>query len=80
MSYPPTEQAKRIQKIVETLDQKVAEATKVGLDLNSMKLALERVTKELDQVRQHLATELAKLDRGMPEAMKTGKPELAKAS
>lgn len=80
MTYQPPEVVKRIQGLLETLDQKKSEVTRLDQDMNRMKLALGEATKALDNTRRQLLVELQKLDEGIPEMLEASSVRARKAS
>lgn len=82
MSYQPTEQVKRLQTLLATLEEKTAAVTRLEQDTNSqllaidraqkdLRLALEKSKKDLDQVRGQVAVEIEKLDPALKALIAT---------
>ena len=58
----PSEIAKRIQSIVNTLEQKKADVERIQSDMNRFNIMLGKSIEALQQTRRQLSTELGKLD------------------
>lgn len=58
----PSEAAKRIQSIVNTLEQKKSDVNRAHAAMNSLKMTLEQAENGLEQTRKQLVKELEKLD------------------
>ena len=62
MSYQPSDQVKRIQQLMESVEQRKLEEQKLTSEILSKNVELARVKEAQDQLRKQIDVELEKLD------------------